>query len=306
MKRSRSIALLTTLVLLGSAAAHAGAHEGKGEGHRKMGQYSGFEGNEAELGAAVAAAIAAASPTQGPEHDFSGREENLGLAVAAAIKIMNASAGYQHEMNDALVKMTLNFIQFAKDQDLVDEMITEEIATGIPMMTRVRKLIEKTGQPGTGADRGHRADRLLLPARPGNAARTGQDHLQVTVRHRAGVDDPARHARPDRAGNPRDLDGPAHQGRRRTDGSGPAGQRMARRRHDHDQPAGIARRRSQLTVRPAADPTQINKGLPRGRPLEPVQERALHGIWTAVQSLIPAVRRHAHPDCQVAITLTSL
>jgi len=145
MKRLRSIVLLTAIVLLGSAAAHAGAHEGKGEGTRKMGQYSGFEGSEAQLGAAVAAAIAEASPTQGPEHDFSGREETLGLAVAAAIKIMNANAGYQHEMNDALVKMTLNFIQFAKDQDLVDEMIAEEIATGIPMMTRVRKLIEKTG-----------------------------------------------------------------------------------------------------------------------------------------------------------------
>lgn len=145
MKRSRTIALLTTIALLCSAAAHAGAHEGKGEGHRKMGQYSGFEGNEAALGAAVAAAIAEASPTKGPEHDFDGREEDLGLAVAAAIKIMNASAGYQHEMNDALVKMTLNFIQFAKDQDLVDEMIAEEIATGLPMMTRVRKLIEKTG-----------------------------------------------------------------------------------------------------------------------------------------------------------------
>jgi len=145
MKRLRIIALLAAMALLGSAAAHAGAHEGKDAGHRQMGQYSGFEGNEAELGAAVAAAIEAASPTKGSEHDFSGREETLGLAVAAAIKIMNTNAGYQHEMNDALVKMTLNFIQFAKDQDLVDEMIAEEIATGIPMMTRVRKLIEKTG-----------------------------------------------------------------------------------------------------------------------------------------------------------------
>lgn len=145
MKLTRMTALLATMLLLGNAAVHAGAHEGKGDGHRQIGQYSGFEGNEEILGAAVAEAIASASPTGGPEHDFDGREQDLGLAVAAAIKIMNASAGYQHEMNDALVKMTLNYIQFAKDQDLVDEMIVEEIATQMPMLIRVGKIIEKTG-----------------------------------------------------------------------------------------------------------------------------------------------------------------
>lgn len=145
MIRLGTMTALAAVALLGTAAALAGAHGGKDGGHKKMGQYSGFEGNEAELGAAVAAAIGEVSPTGGPEHDFKGREENLGLAVASAIKIMNANAGYQHEMNDALVKMTLNFIQFAKDQDLVDEMIAEEVATGLPMMSRVRKMIEKTG-----------------------------------------------------------------------------------------------------------------------------------------------------------------
>ena len=104
-----------------------------------------LKGDEQALGAAVAAAIMEASPTKGPEHDFEGREKALGLAVASAIKIMNASSGYQHEMNDALIKMTLNFIQFAKDQDLVDEMLVEEIATQMPMLVRVRKIIEQTG-----------------------------------------------------------------------------------------------------------------------------------------------------------------
>jgi hypothetical protein len=113
--------------------------------HRRMGQYSGFEGNEQVLGSEVAKAIMQISPTKGSEHDFNGREKELGLAVGTAIKIMNVESGYKHEMNDALVKMTLNFIQFAKDHDLVDEMIAEEIATGLPMMTRVRKQIEKTG-----------------------------------------------------------------------------------------------------------------------------------------------------------------
>ncbi len=116
-----------------------------GKPSHRMGQYSGFEGNEAVLGAAVGEAILQASPTKGSEHEFKGREKELGLAVGTAIKIMNVESAYKHEMNDALVKMTLNFIQFAKDHDLVDAMIDEEIATGIPMMTRVRKLIERTG-----------------------------------------------------------------------------------------------------------------------------------------------------------------
>lgn len=145
MKRAITIGLLAVAAALANSVTLAGAHEGPAAEHRKMGEYSGFEGNEAALGAAVAAAIATASPTKGPEHDFTGREEDLGLAVASAIKIMNASDGYQHEMNDALVKMTLNYIQFAKDQGLVDDMIKEEIATTLPMMSRVRKLIEKTG-----------------------------------------------------------------------------------------------------------------------------------------------------------------
>jgi hypothetical protein len=139
-----TIATLAVAALL-AGAAQAGGHEGKDEGHRKIGQYSGFEGNAEALGTAVAAAIMAASPTKGPEHDFSGREKDLGLATEAAIKIMNAQSGYQHEMNDALIKMTLNFIQFAKDNDLVDEMIAEEVATQTPMLKRVRGMIEKTG-----------------------------------------------------------------------------------------------------------------------------------------------------------------
>ncbi len=140
MKNHVLTGLAAILVISCSTAALAAS-----DNHRRMGQYSGFEGNEQVLGTEVAKAIMDASPTKGSEHDFTGREIELGLAVGTAIKIMNVESGYKHEMNDALVKMTLNFIQFAKDNDLVDEMIAEEIVTGLPMMTRVRKIIEKTG-----------------------------------------------------------------------------------------------------------------------------------------------------------------
>jgi len=140
MRKHLFTGLITMLAVACSTAALAEADQ-----HRRMGQYSGFEGNEQALGTEVAKAIMEVSPTKGDEHDFTGREKELGLAVGTAIKIMNVEASYEHEMNDALVKMTLNFIQFAKDHDLIDEMIAEEIATGMPMMTRVRKVIEKTG-----------------------------------------------------------------------------------------------------------------------------------------------------------------
>jgi hypothetical protein len=114
------------------------------EGERKIGQYSGFEGQEELLGAAVADAIAQASPTGSEQHDFSDQEKTLGLAVGTAIKTINVSTGYTHEMNDALVKMTLTYIQFAKDRNLMSEVIDEEVRIQFPMLTRIRKVIEST------------------------------------------------------------------------------------------------------------------------------------------------------------------
>lgn len=125
-------------VLLGSAALAA-------SGQRQIGQYSGFESEEQVLGAAVAEAIMEVSPTKSEQHDFKGREETLGLAVSTIIKTMNVESSYTHEMNDALVKMTLGYIQFAKNHDLVDDMIDEETRIQFPMLNRIRKLIEKTG-----------------------------------------------------------------------------------------------------------------------------------------------------------------
>ena len=44
-------------------------------------------------------------------------------------------------MNDALVKMTLTYIQFAKDHGLLDDLIETEMRTQFPMLTRVGKMI---------------------------------------------------------------------------------------------------------------------------------------------------------------------
>ena len=111
----------------------------------EFGEYSGFEGKEQMLGAAVAKTIREVSPTRGSEHDFSGREQELGEAVSTAIRTLNVHTPYQHEMNDALVKMTLTYVQFAKDHNLLDEMIANEVRTQMPMLTRTGKIIQQTG-----------------------------------------------------------------------------------------------------------------------------------------------------------------
>lgn len=57
----------------------------------------------------------------------------------------HSSRAYNHEINDALVKMTLGHIQFVKDNGLLEEAIDEEIRVQSPMLLRVAKMIEQTG-----------------------------------------------------------------------------------------------------------------------------------------------------------------
>ncbi|MGI9309880.1 MAG: hypothetical protein ACR2P6_11495 [Gammaproteobacteria bacterium] len=130
------------------SAVLAGAHSGDGAGtHKKLGQYSGFEGNEAALGAAVAKAILDVRPQAKADAnlDFTDRELELGLAVSKSIKTLNSVSAYQHEFNDALVKMTLQFIQFAKNNDQLEQAAREDAMTQFPMLNRVAKMIEQSG-----------------------------------------------------------------------------------------------------------------------------------------------------------------
>ncbi len=132
-----------SILLAGVLGAQAGGHESGGM--KQIGQVSGFEGEEAALGAAVADAVKNASPTGQESHDFAGREEMLGKAVEQTIKTLNHNLSYQHETNDALVKMTLSHIQFAKDNDMLEEVVIDDVKRTSPMMERVAKMIDKTG-----------------------------------------------------------------------------------------------------------------------------------------------------------------
>ena len=142
--------LTKVIVVMGSAAlagsAFAGAHSsGDGKGKREMGQYSGYEGKEVELGNALLDAVKEAGEAVGKDYDFSDRPEELGAAIHQTLKTLNHNDSYQHEMNDALVKMTMGHIQFGKDNDMLEEIVAQDIEVTSPMMKRVGKMIEKTG-----------------------------------------------------------------------------------------------------------------------------------------------------------------
>ena len=81
----------------------------------------------------------------GTSSGFEGREEMLGQAVGLAIRTLKDSMPYQHEMNDALVKMHLNSVQFAKNKGLLKEYVAHDVKAMTPMLLRMRAEIERTG-----------------------------------------------------------------------------------------------------------------------------------------------------------------
>lgn len=113
--------------------------------------HSGFDGREAELGAAVMDAIRKAKPAGGDALSFDAAQQKmLGVAVARAIQALSVEDPYQHETNDAVVKAQLTALQFAKDNNMVGAMVDHEVKTQTPMLKRVGKLIGMGGSPELG------------------------------------------------------------------------------------------------------------------------------------------------------------
>jgi hypothetical protein len=77
---------------------------------------------------------------------FEGYETELGQSINVVLKMLSNHAGYAHEMNDPLVKAHLMAIQFAKDNGLLKEYVEQDIKTMLPINTRMRQIIEKTGE----------------------------------------------------------------------------------------------------------------------------------------------------------------
>jgi hypothetical protein len=110
--------------------------------------HTGFDGREADLGAAVVEAIRKAGPENGEGLGFNpAQQQMLGVAVAKAIKTISDSKPYQHETNDALVKAHLTAIQFAKDNQLLEKMVEHEVKVQRPMIERVAEMLKAGGSP---------------------------------------------------------------------------------------------------------------------------------------------------------------
>ena len=116
------------------------------DGPRAGGPPPGVGGPPPGVGGPPPGAGGGHNPMAGTSSGFEGREELLGQAVALAIRTLKDSVPYQHEMNDALVKMHLTALQFAKDKGLVKELVEHDIKTMQPMRARMKGIIEKTGE----------------------------------------------------------------------------------------------------------------------------------------------------------------
>jgi hypothetical protein len=77
---------------------------------------------------------------------FEGMDEKLGKSLNVMLKTLSNTAGYAHEVNDALVKMHLNAMQFAKDQGKIKEWVEHDVKTMKPINERMANIIRKTGQ----------------------------------------------------------------------------------------------------------------------------------------------------------------
>ena len=76
---------------------------------------------------------------------FEGRDEELSRAMAVVMKTFQSRAAYDHQINDALVKATMTSLQFAKNNDMMEEFVQHDVETLRPILVRRSKEIQETG-----------------------------------------------------------------------------------------------------------------------------------------------------------------
>ena len=145
-------------------------------------------------------------------YDFTGREAMLGLAMTQLVRTLNHNQSYQHEMNDALVKMTLDHIMFAKRNGMLKQMVDEDINSQRQQLERVRKLIERTGNRDLAIVGIFEQTSCFFQLVDRTERAPGRVTYRSPYRTRAGADGAHGHPRPQRARDPRVLDDPADAG----------------------------------------------------------------------------------------------
>ncbi len=73
-------------------------------------------------------------------------DEALGRYLLTAVKTMNHNGSYQHEFNDALVKLHLTAVSFAKETDMYEQLVDNDVKTTEFMMKRIGNAIKMTGR----------------------------------------------------------------------------------------------------------------------------------------------------------------
>jgi len=144
-------AIVSVALAVVSTTAIAGGHREAMKDPKKMEAFmearlnhtTGLEGKEAELGQAVAAVVDDLDGTLNLEN--SGDEE-FGRYILTAVKTLNHNQGYQHQFNDALAKLHLTAVSMAKDNDMFDELVANDVKTTRFMMERIGAAIKVTGR----------------------------------------------------------------------------------------------------------------------------------------------------------------
>lgn len=104
---------------------------------------TGLEGKEADLGQGVVALV---KELDGKLDLSKSSDEELGRYILTAVKTMNHNASYQHEYNDALVKLHLTAVSMAKDNDMYDVLVENDVKTTEYMMKRIGSAVQVTGR----------------------------------------------------------------------------------------------------------------------------------------------------------------
>ncbi len=75
---------------------------------------------------------------------FEGREEELGRSISTVLKTLKNVRPYKHEINDGLIKSWLISIQFAKNNNMLKQLVEHDIKTMEPVNKILKTLVEKS------------------------------------------------------------------------------------------------------------------------------------------------------------------
>lgn len=156
MKKLFLVPMVTSvIVVLVSSSAFAGSHNAaireamkdpkqmEAFMENRLDHKTGLEGKEAELGRGIVALV---QELDGKLDLSKSSDEELGHYLLTAVKTMNHNSSYQHEFNDALVKLHLTAVSFAKDTGMYEQLVENDVKTTEFMMKRIGGAIKMTGR----------------------------------------------------------------------------------------------------------------------------------------------------------------